>query len=140
MVLSESAGHLLNELKELGHNYANVNEVFTKSRIESDEVGVILKWLPSVYNEHVGSADQLVRSLISATSPYNANVLIDLFESATLNKSLKSSIAHVLSYSPTHDISKWMIYQLSNEPYSFEKASLIAGILEKKYMSQAEGA
>lgn len=122
---------MLKELEEAGHKYRDIDEIFKQRKISLHAVKVILKWLPDIYVEHLGSGDQLVRSLISAEEPFDPAILIDLFETSDYNFSIKGGIAIVLSYAKTVDISDWIKEQLLNKPYSLERVGLVPG-LEKK--------
>lgn len=121
----------LNELKAQEYNYRSIHEIYKEKELNQKVVELILKWLPSVYEEDLGSGDQLVRSLISASKPYDPTVLIDLFENSSFNKTIKWGIAYVLSVSKTYDISDWIKDQLLNRESSFERDGLIEGLVKK---------
>ncbi|RPE08433.1 hypothetical protein EGT74_15400 [Chitinophaga lutea] len=122
---------MLKELEVIGYKYRDINEMFKQKIISSEAVAIILKWLPSVYADHLGAGDQLVRSLIAAGEPFDSTLLIDLIERPEFNFSIKGGMAIVLSYAKTNDISDWLRDQLLNKPYALERIGLIPG-LEKK--------
>lgn len=121
----------LNELKAQGCGYQSIHEIFRQRSLTQNVVELILQWLPSIYEEHLGSGDQLVRALISASKPYDPAVLIDLFENSSYNNTIKWGIAHVLSVSKTRDISVWIKDQLLSHESSFEREGLMEGLVRK---------
>ena len=82
---------------------------------------IILKWLPAIYEMHIGSGDFLIRSLISTEEPFSPDVIIRLFEESSYNSTLKWTMAYVLSIGKTTDIAAWVIDQLKNNPPTFER-------------------
>ncbi len=129
--LSESENKLIQELNKKGYEYKDCMDIYRQDDIEPEVIDTILKWLPEVYPEHYGTADILVRSLIGAKEPFNASVLIKLFDESNLNTTLKGSIATVLAYSRTQDISAWMKDQLLNKDYSYKRCTLVWGLNNK---------
>jgi hypothetical protein len=121
---------LIRELKSTGHNYKGIADIF-KHTLPAKVVEVILKWLPEIYEEHLGSGEMLVRSLISAEEPFDPCPLIDIFENSHHNKVIKCTIGYVLAISKTYDISIWIRKQLLDKEPSFERAGLLDGILTK---------
>ncbi len=121
---------LIRELKSIGHNYKGIDDIF-KHTLPLEVVQVILKWLPQIYEEHLGSGEVLVRSLISAEEPFDPYPLIDIFENSQHNKVIKCTIGYVLAISKTYDISMWIRKQLFDEEPSFEREGLLNGILKK---------
>lgn len=128
---SKYKGIIIKELKSKGFVYQDANEIFKQKKLEPTEVNIILKWLPNVYTENYGTADILVRSLISAVEPFDPFTLMDLFDNWPLNFSLKSGIAVVLVSAKTTDISEWMKDQLLNKEFALERLSLIEGLPKK---------
>lgn len=122
---------MLKELEEAGYKYRDIHEIFKQKKIASEVVQIILKWLPDIYAEHLGSGDQLVRSLISAEEPFDPTRLLDLFETGDYNFAIKSGIAIVLIYAPTDSIEDWIKSQLINEPYALERMDLVSGLDRK---------
>lgn len=131
MAKQKNKGYLLKELKANGFLYADLNEIFRQKSLSPIEVEIIIKWLPSIYVEHLGAGDILVRSLISASEPFKPDVLIDLFENSSLNGSIKWGIGHVLAVSRTTDISDWLRRQLLNDKVLFERAGLVTALKKK---------
>jgi hypothetical protein len=131
MSLGSAKEKLIDELKGIGSVYKDLDHIYVQKSLNAQEVKLILKWLPPIYDEHLGSGHIMARSLISATEPYDPSILIDLFENSSFNRTIKWGIAYVLSESKTKDISDWIIDQLLNKEVSFERAGLISGI-EKK--------
>jgi|GEM_PF-1667661 hypothetical protein len=130
-VLGKYESKIINELESKGFRYKDANYIYQNKQLESEEVAIILKWLPKVYTEHYGTADILVRSLMSAKEPFDATLLIDLFENSDLNFSLKDSIALTLASAKTNEISSWMRNQLLNNEYALERCSLVWGLPAK---------
>jgi hypothetical protein len=122
---------LIGELRKAGYKYTNSDQIFRKKSLAPVETQLILKWLPRVYEQHLGAGDILVRSLISAKEPFDPSLLIELFEKSTLNSSIKSSIGHVIVHANTGNISKWVKTQLLNKDYAFERSSLVSGLTER---------
>lgn len=121
---------MFEELKTAGYTYKDVNDIY-KQKLPAKVVEIILKWLPKIYQEHIGSGEQLTRSLISAQEPFDPSVLINLFENSNYNKQLKWTMAYVLAISKTYDISGWMMNQLLDKESSFERDGLISGLTIK---------
>ncbi len=123
---------LVSDLNNKGYNYSGINHLFKQDDpLPLEVVNVILKWLPKVYEEHLGSGECLVRSLISAGEPFDPSVLIDLFENSDLNETIKCTIAYVISISKTTNVTDWLKSQLLNEEHSFGRAGLLDGIVPK---------
>lgn len=99
---------------------------FSKKPLPPDVVNVILKWLPRIYEEHIGSGEHLIRALVFTESEFEPKVIIDLFENSNYNSSLKWTMAHVLSISRVGDISKYITDQLFNKPATFERAGFLS--------------
>lgn len=129
--MAQYAKKMIDELKSKGYKYADVDQIYKKQSLQPVEVEIILKWLPSLYTEHYGTADVAVRSLKFAKEPFDPSVLIDLFENSDLNFSLKSGIAFTLVEARTLPISKWMKDQLLNKEFSLERSALVAGLYAK---------
>lgn len=123
---------LVNELKSVGFKFRDINHLFKQNDpLPLEACNIILKWLPEIYNEHIGSGECLVRSLISAGEPFDPAILIDLFENSDLNETLKCTIGYVLSISKTTTIRNWLLKQLLNKEHSFARAGLLDGIVPK---------
>jgi hypothetical protein len=123
---------LLEELEAKGYCFQNVVALQDQNDpLPLEAIRTILKWLPHVYDEHLGTGDCLLRSLYSAGEQYDPSVLIDLFENSDHNETVKSCIGRVLSLTPTGNISGWLKYQLSHKPHSFGRAGLLDGIVPK---------
>jgi hypothetical protein len=123
---------LFDELKRAGYKFSGINHLYKQQGFLSLEAcNIILKWLPEIYKERIGSGECLVRSLICPSDTYNPEVLIDLFENSDLNETLKSTIGYVLSISNTTDIKEWLLHQLSDNEHSFARAGLLNGIVKK---------
>jgi hypothetical protein len=129
--LTKSESKILEELKTKGYKYKDSMEFYRQDDIEPEVIDTIIKWLPKVYNEHYGTADILVRSLIGAKEPFDPSTLIKLFDESDLNYALKGGIAIALAYSKTQDISDWLKDQLLNHNYSHERSSLVGGLNNK---------
>lgn len=124
--------NFVRELNSKGYKYSGINHLFKQDEpLPLEVVNIILKWLPEVYKEHLGSGECLVRSLISSGEPFDPSVLIDLFENSDLNETNKCSIAFVISISKTTDVTNWLRGQLLNEAHSFGRAGLLHGIVPK---------
>ena len=121
---------LIKELKKMGFNYRNSEDIY-KVKLYPPVPEIILKWLPLVYSQHLGTGDILVRSLISSVEPFQSKALVDLFENSDYNEVVKWSIGYVLSISKTEDISNWILDQLLNKDSSFSRSSFLYAI-EKK--------
>lgn len=122
---------LLEKLRILGYTYPDVQTIFKAKILPSEVVAIILDSLEDIYKQHLGSGDQLVRSLISAEEPFDPTELIRLYEKGNYNDSVKDGIGIVLSHAPTFPIDIWLKDQLENRPSGFHRISLIYG-LEKK--------
>ena len=70
---------LIKELKNNGFSYKDVDKIYAKQSLEPVEVEIILKWLPELYKEHVGTGDSAVRSLMAAKRAFDPSLLINLF-------------------------------------------------------------
>jgi hypothetical protein len=122
---------MLKELEVAGFKYYDVNYIFKKNELQPEEVAIILKWLPDIYKEHIGTGDISVRSLISAKEPFDPTIIIDLFNRDEFNFSIKSGFAVVLAYAPTTDISAWLRDQLLNQEHTFDRAMLVLALPNK---------
>ena len=122
---------LLTELDGKGYKYQAVSDIFRLECVDPIVVETILKWLPELYAEHYGTADILVRALISAKEPFDPTLLIDLFENSDLNFYLKTAIGLALAYGKTPDISGWLKNQLLTMEYSVERGVLVEGLFAK---------
>jgi hypothetical protein len=120
---------MIGELDAAGFSYYDVNYIFRKKELQPEEVTIILKWLPDIYTEHIGTGDILVRSLIAAKEAFDPAVVIALLDREDLNDSVKCGPAVTLAYASTWDISTWLRKRL--EVYRFESALLIAGLPAK---------
>ena len=132
----------LAELDGKGYKYHTVSDIFRLECVDPLVVETILKWLPELYAEHFGTADILVRALISAKEPFDPTLLIDLFENSDLNFYLKTAIGLALAYGKTPGISIWLKNQLFTKEYSIERGVLVEGLFakggfktEREYMS-----
>lgn len=121
---------LIKELKKKGFNYKNSEDIY-KVKLYPPVPEIILKWLPLVYSQHLGTGDILVRSLISSVEPFQSKALVDLFENSDYNEVVKWSIGYVLSISKTEDISNWILDQLINKGSSFSRSSFLYAIKNK---------
>jgi len=122
---------LLKELKDNGFSYKDVDKIFEQKVIQPAEVDIILKWIPALYKEHVGTADIAVRSLMAARTPFDPSLLIDLFDNSDLNSALKVGIGFTLACAKTTDISKWMRRQLLDKEHRDERYTLLEGLFDK---------
>jgi hypothetical protein len=123
---------LISDLNNAGFQFRDINHLFNQNDyLPIDAINIILKWLPEIYMEHIGSGECLVRSLICKSDKYDPAILIDLFENSQLNETLKSTIGYVLSISNTTDIKNWLLSQLLDKEHSFGRAGLLKGIVPK---------
>jgi hypothetical protein len=122
---------LINDLRRLGYEYKDLEEIYKSKSLDSGVVLTIIKWLPDLYQGHIGTGDYMVRSLIGASEPFDPSPLIILFEGNGLNRSLKWSIAYVIAIANTNDISDWLLDQLLSKEATFERAGLIWGLRKK---------
>lgn len=123
---------LISDLNDAGFQFRDINHLYKQNEyLPIAAINIILKWLPEIYKEHIGSGECLVRSLICQSDKYNPAVLIDLFENSDLNETLKSTIGYVLSISNTTDIKDWLLSQLLDKEHSFGRAGLLNGIVPK---------
>jgi hypothetical protein len=129
--MGKTEREMLKELEIAGFKYYDSNYIFKKNELQPEEVAIILKWLPDIYKEHVGTGDILVRSLISAKEPFDPAIIIDLFNRHDFNFSIKSGFEVALVYAPTEDISIWLKDQLLNHEYALERQILILGLPNK---------
>ncbi len=85
---------LLGELEKNGFSYDDIDDLDNHIDFYSPiVVEIILRWLPHVYDEHLGSGICVARSLINGTmQAYDPAILIDLFENSNHNASIKSGI------------------------------------------------
>jgi hypothetical protein len=129
--LSKSENKLIQELNKKGYRYKGCMDIYRKDDIEPEVINTILQYLPKIYNEHYGTADILVRSLIGAKEPFDPSPLIKLFDESDLNYALKDSIATALAYSKTQNISTWLKDQLLNKGYAHERCVLVGSLNNK---------
>jgi hypothetical protein len=123
---------LIDELESKGYHFEDIDHLKEQNEpLPLEVIEIILKWLPKIYDEHLGAGDCLVRSLISAGEEFDPFILIDLFENSHHNKSIKWGIAYVLAVSKTYNITNWLKNQLFIEPPSFEGAGFIWGLVPK---------
>ena len=130
----------ISELNNAGFKFRDINHLYKQNDfLPVKACNIILKWLPAVYKEHIGSGECLVRSLIRPSDPYDPTILIDLFENSDLNDTLKSTIGYVLSITNSGDIGQWLIHQLLDNEHSFARAGLLDGIVPKgKFKTKEE--
>jgi hypothetical protein len=122
----------ISDLNDAGFQFRDINHLYKQNDyLPLGAINVILRWLPDIYKEHIGSGECLVRSLICKSDKYNPTVLIDLFENSDLNETLKSTIGYVLSISNTTEIKNWLLSQLKDKEHSFGRAGLLDGIVPK---------
>lgn len=136
--MGQVARDMLKELETAGFKYYDANYIFKKKELQPEEVTIILKWLPDIYKEHIGTGDILARSLISAKEPFDPAVIINLFDSDFINSSMKSGPGAVLAYAPTFDISEWLRDQFLNHEYAFERNILLLGLPMKGGFEKVE--
>jgi hypothetical protein len=87
---------LISDLSEAGFQFRDINHLYKQEDyLPLNAINIILKWLPEVYKEDIGSGECLVRSLICQSDKYNPEVLINLFENGALNETLKNTIGYV---------------------------------------------
>lgn len=123
---------LIEELKQKGFNYPDINYLFHKKiLLPKSAVRVILNWLPLMYEENVGAGNGLVRSLISADEPFDPSLLINLFQKSVYNTSIKFGLAYTLAMAKTYDIAEWMQETLVNHTQPFESVGLLFGLPAK---------
>ncbi len=123
---------LISDLNDTGFQFRDINHLYKQNDyLPISAINIILKWLPEIYKEHIGSGECLVRSLICQSDKYNPGILIDLFENSDLNETLKSTIGYVISTSNTTDIKDWLLPQLLDKEHSFGRAGLLDGIVPK---------
>jgi hypothetical protein len=123
---------LISDLKSAGFNFRDINHLYKQNDfLPIAAIDIILKWLPNIYEEHIGSGECLVRSLICPSDQYNPKVLIELFEKSNLNETLKCTIGFVLSITNTSEIKDWLLSQLLDKEHSFGRAGLLDGIVPK---------
>ena len=72
---------------------------FSSNPLSIEVVNIILKWLPEIYKEHVGSGEHLIRALVFTETDFDPTTIINLFENSDYNYGLKWTMAHVLSIS-----------------------------------------
>lgn len=130
--MGEIERQLISDLNDAGFQFRDITHLYKQNEyIPIGAINIILKWLPEIYKEHIGSGECLVRSLICQGDKYNPAVLIDLFENSDLNETLKSTIGYVLSISNTTGIKDWLLTQLLDKEHSFGRAGLLDGIVPK---------
>jgi oligoribonuclease (3'-5' exoribonuclease) len=67
---------MISELESAGLMSRDVYSIFRGKDI-STRIEIILKWLPEVYNEHLGTGDTLAHSLISDIETFISGLLIN---------------------------------------------------------------
>jgi len=118
--------NMLDEIETLGYTRPSIDLLHkTSTPLPPDVVSVILKWLPKIYKDHIGSAEHLIRALITTEEPFNPSVIIDLFENSDYNSTLKWTMAYVVSISKVNDISEYIRDQLFNKPATFESSGFL---------------
>ncbi|MDP4265239.1 MAG: hypothetical protein Q8941_22115 [Bacteroidota bacterium] len=123
---------LINELKSAGFKFQDIDHLYRqRDFLPLKACKIILKWLPDVYKEHIGSGECLVRSLLCPSDPFDPAILISLFENSDLNDTLKCTIGYVLSIANTKDIREWLLHQLLDKEHSFARTGLLDGIVPK---------
>ncbi len=123
---------LITELNEEGFDYPGIDYLATKKiLLPKTAVQIILKWLPLMYEEHLGAGNGLVRSLISADEPFDPLLLINLFQVSEYNDSIKFGIAYTLAMAKTFDIADWMKETAINHPYPFQSVGFLFGLATK---------
>lgn len=118
---------MLNEISSLGFlKHATIDKLhYSKRPLPPDVVNVILKWLPKIYEEHIGSGEHLIRALVFTETDFDPQTIIKLFEDSDYNSSLKWTMAYVLSISRVGDISNYIRDQLFNKSTNFEREGFI---------------
>lgn len=120
---------MLDEIEKLGYPKTSINKLhYSEVPLPKDIVEIILKWLPKIYEEHIGSGEHLVRALIFTKEQFEPKVLIYLFEKSNLNETLKQTLAHVLSISNVGDISEYVKDKLYNELCSLANSGFLSAI------------
>ncbi|UYQ95589.1 hypothetical protein MKQ68_10800 [Chitinophaga horti] len=131
MFITKSEGQLISELSTMGFSYDGIDDIYKQKSLPHDVVRAILRSFKNVYQEHLGSGDHLLRSLISADEPFDPTIIIDFFEENTYNMSVMWGVAYVLAMAKTYDIGEWLKNQLLKEPPTFERQGLVYGLIEK---------
>ena len=120
---------LLDEIAALGYERPTIDLLHhTSTPLPGSVVEIIIKLLPCIYQEHIGSGEHLVRALINTHDHFNPEVLIDLYEKSVLNEGLKQSIAHVISISKAGDVSNYVRKSLLNKPASHASAGFLSAL------------
>ena len=121
---------MLSEIAKLGlFKRPTINKLhYSTKPLPLNVVNIILKWLPRIYEEHVGSGEHLIRALVLTEEDFDPKVIIDLFENTDYNSSLKWTMAYVLSISRVGDVSSYIKNQLFNKPENFERAGFLSAL------------
>ncbi len=120
---------MLDEIEQLGYVRPTIDMLHKSStKLSSEVVEIILKWLPAVYDNRIGSGEHLIRALITTKEPFNPSVIIDLFDNSNLNDSLKWTMAYVLSIANIFDTSAYIRDQLFNKPSDFKRRGFLASL------------
>jgi len=129
----KSERQLIQDLKSKGYKFIDADNLFRSKSLNSEVVNIILYHLSSIYEEHIGTGDTLVRSLLAAEDEFDSSILVKLFNNKQYNKSIKWSIAYVLAKGKSNISEKWFLNNLRkpDEKNSFEYSGLLWGIPEK---------
>lgn len=120
---------MLDEIAALGYERPTIDLLHhTSTPLSTSVVEIIIKWLPSIYREHIGSGEHLVRALINTQDHFNPELLKDLYENSALNEGLKQTIAHVISISKVGDVSGYVRKSLLNKPVSHASAGFLSAL------------
>ncbi len=120
---------MLDEIAALGYERPTIDLLHhTITPLSVPVVEIIIRSLPCVYHEHIGSGEHLVRALINTQEDFNPEVLIDLYENSVLNEGLKQTIAHVISISKVGDVSGYVRKSLLNKPASHASAGYLSAL------------
>ena len=122
---------MIDELRSKGFSHADISEIHKEDHVQPLMADVILKWLPGIYKDHIGSGEHLIRALITTEKPFDPSAIIDLFENSEYNSTLKCTMAYVLAISKTHDITDYMLDQLLNKESRFERAEFLDCLTRK---------
>lgn len=122
---------LVYELATQGFHYHDIRQIHEEKVIPSKMIELIIKWLPAIYKEHLGKGEHLIRALISAESPFNPSIIIDLFENSNYNQSIKWTMAYVLAVSKTDNIDAYIKDQLFDKESTFERSAFLLPLTER---------
>jgi hypothetical protein len=120
---------MLDEIAALGYERPTVTLLHhTITPIEKVVVDIILKWLPNIYEESIGTGHHLLWSLLNSADDFNPEALIKLYEQSDLNEILKQAIAIMLSTAKVGNISTYLRNCLLNYPASHASAGFLSAI------------